>query len=113
MYVLAGSPNRGGGNQKNMEFFGTDKPDGSPVIASQIKVDSAVTVKKGILTPVKIEFTNGNQSVYIRSIRITGEDASNFEIIAGAMTHSVVPANSFHEILLEYVGTSLESSAVL
>src|SRR5690606_37734842 len=52
LYVLAGSPNRGGGNQKNMEFFGTDNPDGSPVIASQIKVDSAVTVKKGILTPV-------------------------------------------------------------
>src|SRR5690606_38705977 len=107
IYVLAGSPKRGGGNQKDMEFFGTDNPQGSPVIASQIQTDSVKTVKKGILTPLKIGFQDGNQSVYIRSVRITGPNASDFEIKSGALTHSIVPANSFHEILLDYVGTEL------
>lgn len=40
--VLAGSPNRGGGNQKNMEFYGQDNPMGSASAASILSADDAV-----------------------------------------------------------------------
>src|SRR5690606_36891453 len=99
--------------QKNMEFFGSDDPQGSPIVASNIVTDPEHLIKKGVITPVKINIQDGNQGVYIRSIQVAGPNATDFEIKSGSLNNSLLKPNSSHEITAEYVGTDVESSAVL
>src|SRR5690606_2951158 len=113
LYVLGGSPVRGGGNQKNMEFFGSDSPQGMPIIASKIGGDSKVIVKKGQVAPIKISNLEGNQSIYIRDITIAGVNASDYKITSGKISNGLIRANTEHEVLVEYIGGSVQSSAVL
>src|SRR5690606_39172932 len=50
---------------------------------------------------------------YIRSIQVAGPNATDFEIKSGGLNNSLLKPNSSHEITVEYVGTDVESSAVL
>ncbi|MEX2594257.1 MAG: malectin domain-containing carbohydrate-binding protein [Anditalea sp.] len=113
LYVLGGSPVRGGGNQKNMEFFGTDQPEGSPSIASKMETDDVVLIKNGIISPVKLNIQDGNQGIFIRSINITGDNALDFVIKSGNINNGLLKANTVHELELEYIGSKQEPTAVL
>jgi PKD repeat protein len=113
IFVLGGSPVRGSGNQKNMEFFGSDQPEGSPSIASKIETDSAIVVKKGVVSPVNLTVQDGNQGIYIKSMTITGDNALDFILKTGNISNGLVNSNSVHELEIEYIGNEQEASAVL
>ncbi|MFC4871696.1 malectin domain-containing carbohydrate-binding protein [Negadavirga shengliensis] len=113
LYVLAGSPNRGGGNQKNMEYFGFDNPVGSPSVASTLEAEGTIQIKSGVFSKLKINIEGGNQGIFIKSMNIVGEDAEDFEIKSGVLENSLLKTGSSHEIILDYIGEKLNASAVL
>nr|MBI1232375.1 PKD domain-containing protein [Cytophagales bacterium] len=113
LYTAAGSPNRGGGNQKNMEFFGFDQPSGKPLVSSELNVDDSLFVKAGEIVPLAINASGGNQGVYINSIKVIGDSLSNFVIKNQQVEHLFIQPNSTLELNLEYVGDELVYNAYL
>ncbi|WP_162343342.1 malectin domain-containing carbohydrate-binding protein, partial [Cyclobacterium salsum] len=105
LYVLGGSPTRGGGNQKNMEVFGFDEPKGSPLLASEITTVDTLFLKSGISENLTLNVENGNTGIFIRSIKIVGINTTDFVIHSGVLTNSLLRANSQHELTISYNGT--------
>ncbi|WP_051947403.1 malectin domain-containing carbohydrate-binding protein [Muricauda sp. MAR_2010_75] len=113
VYVVAGSPSRGGGNQKNMEYFGTDAPVGVPGTASILSAPSTVQLSSGNNALVDVDASGGNTGVYVTEMNITGPDASDFAIVSGAMNPGFIKANSTHQLSLIYTGSSSDATADL
>jgi N-acetylneuraminic acid mutarotase len=80
-FVAGGSPVRGGGNQRNMEVYGTNTPIGS---ASSIGVLSGpeivVSIEASSSTDISIRHTEGNTGVFVNNVALTGADASLFTL---------------------------------
>ncbi|MCC5936490.1 MAG: PKD domain-containing protein [Lunatimonas sp.] len=113
LYVAAGSPNRGGGQQRNMEYFGFDQPKGSPLRASELVFESTINVKAGERVKVQLEAKNGNQAIYIRSIKLINDNQANFALRGLGLEHAIIQPNGGLEFELEYIGTELENVAQL
>ncbi|MDN3690322.1 malectin domain-containing carbohydrate-binding protein [Cyclobacterium jeungdonense] len=114
LFVLAGSPTKGGGNQKNMEFFGFDQPAGTKLVKSKLVVPDSVRFKKGQPKEIEVALDNGNTGLWIRSISLTGPNASDFLILEGETVENVFwePGHRF-TLALDYEGEALEGVANL
>lgn len=112
VYILAGSPNVGGGNQKNMEFLGVDAPAGSPSIASSLRAQ-----EEGIFTgaslEISVETTDGNVGMVIKNIQITGPGATNYEIASGAVVNGFFLPNTIHEVSINKIANTAESADLI
>ncbi|MCL6275683.1 PKD domain-containing protein, partial [Muricauda sp. 2012CJ35-5] len=113
IHVLGGSPNRGGGNQKNMEYLGDDNPIGITSISSQLIGPATVQINDNDTALVDINILNGNIGIYIRSMEITGPDASDFAIENGALSNALLTVDSTHTIGVSLSGTGAGRSAIL
>lgn len=114
LFVLAGSPVRAGGNQKNMEYFGFDEPFGKPVTGSQIIMESSMQLKKGVPSKTIISLENGNSAVFIKSIEILGADAESFVLNTSNIYSNILWKSEHKEVLeLEYVGSKVDGRADL
>ncbi|AKP53381.1 malectin domain-containing carbohydrate-binding protein [Cyclobacterium amurskyense] len=114
LYVVAGSPRRGGGNIGNMEYFGFDDPNTTPLVESELVVPETILVKKGKPKDISIGLTNGKTGVWIRSVELTGENAEDFEIVSGELVSNVLlRAEDAYNFTLDFVGEELTGSANL
>jgi uncharacterized protein YjdB len=104
VWVAGGSPNRGGGNQRNMEYYGENNPTGTPITESQLTGPSSLVLdinKRSLLT---LQVAGGNQGVFVRRIFLSGLDANDFTFASGNISNSVLRANSSHVVELLYTG---------
>lgn len=114
LYVLGGSPSKGGGNQKNMEYFGFDQPAGDKLVKSELVVPDLVQFKKGQPKEIEVALGNGNTGLWIRSISLSGPNAADFLVLEGETVE-----NEFWEpghkitLLLDYEGDAFEGEASL
>ncbi|MCS4434331.1 Ig-like domain-containing protein, partial [Aquiflexum gelatinilyticum] len=104
VWVAGGSPNRGGGNQRNMEYYGENNPTGSPIIESALTGPSNIELDNDKKSQVTLQVSNGNQGVFVKGISLSGPDANDFTIITGNLSNSILSANSSHVIELQYSG---------
>ncbi len=113
IHILAGADNRGGGNQKNMEFLGDDNPFGTPSVASILAVPNTVVIDNNTAVDVDINVTDGNTGIFIRSMELTGADADDFSIESGELTNSLLNAGSTHTLNVSLTGNEADKTAIL
>jgi len=98
IFILGGSPDRGGGNQRNLEFFGANTPTGVPSISSGLNAPTAVEIADGNSEDINLDVVDGNVGIYIRSIEISGPDATDFTITAGELANALLNPLANHII---------------
>ncbi len=98
IHILGGSPNQGGGNQKNMEYYGVDNPTGNLSDASVLSGPQSVNIIANDSEVITLENIDGNQGIVISSLSITGADAADFSIVAGDQSNFLVKAGGAYEI---------------
>ena len=74
VYVTAGSPNQGGGNQRNMEVYSVDLPGGAASVAGVLSAAAAVTVTNKALRSIRFSHVAGNEGVFVNATHADGED---------------------------------------
>jgi hypothetical protein len=113
VYVAAGSPNQGGGNQKNMEVYNADLPSGAPSVAGVLSTPASAWVVGGEQVPVRLDHAGGNQGVYVTSVALGGPDAADFAITSAPAGAFLVPFDGGAWLEVEYLGTTANASASL
>lgn len=113
IYVVAGSNQLGGGNQKNMEYLGADNPIGAPSVSSILSAPANVIIADGANEDISLNAGNGNVGVFVTSMEITGPDAADFSINSGELTKQLINVNSSHTLNVGLSGTGANRSAVL
>ena len=109
--TVAGSNVKGGGQQKNMEYYGEYNPIGSPSVGSGITAIEQVFVEVGSDATFTIDVGAGNVSEYIQSMEITG--SANFTITSGRLEHTLVDASSSIEITVALDSEGENETAIL
>ena len=85
IHVAAGSSSKGGGGtMKNMEFYGSDNPEGAPLIAGVLTIDPTVSVPAGGSQTATLSHSSGNTAILISGIQMGGTNAGNFSILGNA-----------------------------
>lgn len=102
IFVTAGSPNKGGGNQKNMEHLGAATPSGTAIMASILTGPASIEIEANSTTSISLDVAGGNQGIYIRSIQITGANAGDFSIVSGGLSNGLVKSNDSHNLIIAY-----------
>ncbi len=113
IFILAGSPLQGGGNQKNMEYFGEDNPVGDPSVASTLNAPAGVQILDGTTEDITLDIVDGNVGVFVTSMVLSGSNAADFVIQGGELTNQLLSANSAHAISVELTGAGPDRNAVL
>jgi len=113
LFVLAGSPNLGGGNQKNMEFLGEDAPVGSPSVGSALSAPNAVLIADGGSAEIDLDVINGNVGIIVRSMELSGPNAADFSIDSGELTNALLPPGSTSKLTVSLSGTGADRYAIL
>uniref|UniRef100_UPI00082F6C04 PKD domain-containing protein n=1 Tax=Pseudotamlana agarivorans TaxID=481183 RepID=UPI00082F6C04 len=113
IFTAGGSPSKGGGNQKNMECYGVDSPEGSPSVASSLISESNLEIPVSGANNFMLDVSNGNIGIMIKSLDITGSDASEFDIVSGDLSYSILKPNSQHQVTVQHLGTETNKSALL
>lgn len=107
VYIAGGSPNRGGGNQHNMEVYNVNAPEGEELVAGVLRV-----FREGA-TAVTLRHVDGNQGVFINSVVVRGAAASKFVIKNRATSGVLIRRNGVLTIDYEYTGNQNEETATL
>ena len=113
IFILGGSPVQGGGNQKNMEFFGEDAPTGTPSVASTLQAPAGIQILDGNTEDIDISVVDGNQGIFVTSMVLSGPNAADFVIQAGELTNQLLSVNDTHTISVQLTGTGADRNAVL
>ncbi|WP_339675719.1 LamG-like jellyroll fold domain-containing protein [Cyclobacterium marinum] len=113
LFVTGGSPKRGGGNQKNMEYLGINNPKGQSLSGSTIATAENLKVNSEGQIVTTLDVSGGNQAIYIREMHVEGADASDFEFVTEPFIHSILIANSSNPIHLNYNGSKENIDAKL
>ncbi|SHJ02657.1 PKD domain-containing protein [Pseudozobellia thermophila] len=113
VYVLAGSPVKGGGNQKNMEYYGVDAPVGEAIAASALSVPDIVDFEVGKTGHVNLQVTDGNNGIFIRSMKLSGDDSSHYTITSTETENILLKANSLYELAIALDESGADTHAIL
>lgn len=113
VYVLAGSPGLGGGNQKNMEFYGADAPVGEAIVASTLTVPDIVDLEAGNTGHVNLQATEGNSGIFIRSITLSGDDSSHYTVTSTKTENFLLKADSLYELTVALDESGADTHAIL
>ncbi|WP_251795812.1 MULTISPECIES: malectin domain-containing carbohydrate-binding protein [unclassified Arenibacter] len=111
IWITSGSPNQGGGSQTKMEVYGTDNPAGTAIVASTLAVPSNISVPQGGVEDLLISVSGGNQGVYVKSLALTGSNASNFKILGS--NSFLIEAGTTRTIQIEHIGSQTGEEATL
>ncbi|WP_194976267.1 malectin domain-containing carbohydrate-binding protein, partial [Aquiflexum lacus] len=112
LFVAAGSPTRGSGNQKNMEFYGLNNPQGTAILKSMLSGPETIELP-GENVNVELSVSDGNQGVFIRNISFTGTDAAEFNLGEMNYSGSLILPNSLLNLTINYLGTKVNPEANL
>ncbi|UZS00164.1 putative Ig domain-containing protein [Chondrinema litorale] len=112
IYITGGSPKNGGGRMQNMEAYGTNNPQGTAIIASEISTIDIYNFN-GISgsTEISILNTSSNQGVFINNIQLLGENADQFLINNSYTNDILIPSGSSYDLDISYIGNNLSDSA--
>ncbi len=113
VFILAGSTNLGGGNQKNMEYLGIDNPVGAPSTTSSLSAPASVLIADGTTQDIAVDVINGNVGVMVTSMEITGPNAADFTIATGELTNQLLNANASHTVSVTLAGAVPNRNATL
>ncbi|ALM09128.1 hypothetical protein SB49_02475 [Sediminicola sp. YIK13] len=113
IFILAGSHKVGGGTQKNMEYFGTDAPQGAPSIASTLSAPSSLEIGVGSSANFDIGVANGNVGVFVKSMQLSGPNANEFSIVSGGLTNGLIKPNTTHSVTVAFTGNVEGQTATL
>ncbi|GGW31723.1 malectin domain-containing carbohydrate-binding protein [Arenibacter certesii] len=113
IYVVGGSNNLGGGNQKNMEVYGSDTPIGNPSVASILSAPSSVVVQHGTNASISLTTSGGNVGIIVKSMQLSGPNANEFSIVSGGIVNGLLKPNNSHNIAIAYTGTLSNRNATL
>ncbi|NDV17300.1 PKD domain-containing protein, partial [Muricauda sp. TY007] len=113
VHILAGAPGRGGGNQKNMEYLGEDNPVGTPSIGSTLSVPNTVVIADGETVDVDLSLIDGNVGIFVKSMEITGADATDFSIDSGELENMLLNPNETRTLSVTLSGTGPDRTAIL
>ncbi len=105
IFITAGSPNQGGGNQKNMEVLGVDSPVGTPSLASTLTTPTSALVDDTSDTDISLDVNNGNTGIIIKSMQLSGPNASSFSITSGQLSNGLLKHNTSHDVSIGFNGT--------
>ncbi|MEM8897476.1 MAG: kelch repeat-containing protein [Bacteroidota bacterium] len=94
IFITSGSPNLGGGNQTNMESYGSSTPVGATNIASTLTHPESVEIAPGETMDIEIGTVNGNVGVYITKLSITGANADDFTLEYSLVDGFLLPTGS-------------------
>ena len=104
IYVAAGSPNRGGGRQHNMEVYNKDKPKGKPLIASKLKAPKKIKIAPNSVKSILLKPEKGNTGIYISEISIQG-DTTQLDIKSNT-AQQLIPRHKHTVLDLLYSGNA-------
>lgn len=113
IFILGGSPAQGGGNQKNMEYFGVDSPIGTPSVESVINALGGVLIADGSSEDIDLNIEAGNVGVIVTSMVLSGPNAADFNILSGELSNQLLKPNSTHTITVELTGSGADRNAIL
>jgi hypothetical protein len=113
IFVAGGSPTRGGGNQRNMEYFGMNNPTGVPLTANKLTGPNSIKISANIPTQANLEITGGNQGVFIDTMYFSGDNVALFTLDSGRVTKGVTKSRGTHKIRISYAGSQQSIQAVL
>lgn len=113
IFVVAGSDQLGGGNQKNMEYLGADNPVGAPSVSSILSAPANVIIADGTDEDISLNVGNGNVGVFVTSMAISGPDAADFAINSGELAQQLINVNGSHTLNVGLNGTGANRTAVL
>ncbi|CAH0999301.1 hypothetical protein LEM8419_00599 [Neolewinella maritima] len=113
IHVAAGSNTQGGGGKmKNMEFYGTDKPVGTPLTASQLQVPGSVDVSPNSPTSITAISAGGNTGTIVTKLAITGPDAALF-FVDTPVDFALVPPGGSLNLGVGFSGSGSGKTATL
>lgn len=91
VYVAAGSPSMGGGNQHNMEVYNAHSASGAPSTAGVLSVPGTVNVASGSPKAIALEHDAGNTGLFVTQVSLGGPDAADFSILTPVDAPFLVP----------------------
>ena len=106
VYIAGGSPNRGGGNQLEMEVYNADAPAGSASTAGVLSDPFEAEIFIGASQSVRIEHVGGTQGVLVQSIALGGQSASDFEVTSNIAVPVLIGRDGVLDVLVEYTGAT-------
>lgn len=112
IYIAAGSPNRGGGRQLNMEVYNEDSPKGNPITTSFLKTPEKVEIGKKKSTFITIKNEGGNSASFINMIELSEADSENFKLISNNNL-TLIDTDSTFKIEVIHTGATNEQTADL
>jgi N-acetylneuraminic acid mutarotase len=112
IYIAAGSPNRGGGSQHNMEVYNEDSAEGIPITSSNLETPETTFINSGIPKNIIVKNTGGNSGTFISNVKITGTHADKFEIKSN-VDLTLIDANSELHIEISHIGNSNDAAEVI
>lgn len=80
IYIAAGSPTRGGGNQLNMEVYGEDDPKGTALVGSKLTSLTDVKIPVGSTQEINLKNSKGNTGIFISQVQFLGSDRDQFKM---------------------------------
>jgi PKD repeat protein len=104
IFIAAGSPLRGGGNQKNMEFYGSDNPSGIASVASILSAPTEISFNDQETKEISLEVAGGNVAVLIKTIEIEGVNAADF-ILNNEFSMALFKTDSQNTLSVSHIGT--------
>lgn len=113
IHVTAGSNTKGGaGTMKNMEFFGTDNPQGNALVAGALSLPPDISIPAGGTETVSLTHSAGNTAVIITSIQLGGTNASEFSISSNSGFSMVNPGETV-TVSITHTGSAQGETASL
>ncbi|WP_162558723.1 PKD domain-containing protein [Robertkochia solimangrovi] len=113
IFITSGSPNKGGGNQRNMEYYAEDAPEGEASVASIMDVAESLDIVVGTNAGLPVTISGGNIALWIESMEISGTNADQFEISEGMLSQSLLGPDTVHDLTITHLGTQTDDSATL
>ncbi|MBL7474052.1 PKD domain-containing protein [Robertkochia sp. 1368] len=112
IFVVGGSPRRGGGQQKNMEYYNYDNPSGIELNKSEIQLPEELIFSAGESIEVQALITGGNMAIFPDSLSVKGPNADLFQLEITGLPFLLSP-NSTYAFNINYLGTGQYDSATL
>jgi len=113
VYVTAGSPSQGGGNQRNMEVYNADVPSGVAPVAAVLSAPAAATVSGVTPATIVVSHDSGNTGAFVTDVSLRGADAADFSIVTDVADPFLIGVAALRGIVVAYTGSAEGASAVL
>ncbi|WP_304621894.1 malectin domain-containing carbohydrate-binding protein [Robertkochia aurantiaca] len=113
IFITGGSPERGGGSQKLMEFYNYGIPSGDVITESTLLTPLEIEIIAKGSGELNLESQNGNQAVFINDIILSGANPELFDIVESPTKNFLLEPNSKRSITINHLGTNAGDNAKL